>query len=56
LRTRRRLRAEAAVGKAGIKMLFPIVVFILPVLFVITLVPGMLSVLANLKLLGGARP
>jgi tight adherence protein C len=55
LRTRRRLRAEAAVGKAGIKMLFPIVVFILPVLFVITLVPGMLSVLKDLKMLGGAR-
>ncbi|HLH17263.1 MAG TPA: type II secretion system F family protein [Bryobacteraceae bacterium] len=53
LRTRRRLRAEAAVGKAGIKMLFPIVVFILPVLFVITLVPGMLSVLKDLKMLGG---
>jgi pilus assembly protein TadC len=49
------LRAEAAVGKAGIKMLFPIVVFILPVLFVITLVPGMLSVLKDLKLLGGGR-
>src|SRR5438094_3361555 len=55
LRTRRRLRAEAAVGKAGIKMLFPIVVFILPVLFVITLVPGMLSVLKDLKMLGGPR-
>jgi tight adherence protein C len=55
LRTRRRLRAEAAVGRAGIKMLFPIVVFILPVLFVITLVPGMLSVLENLRLLGGGR-
>lgn len=55
LRTRRRLRAEAAVGKAGIKMLFPIVIFILPVLFVITLVPGMLSVLHDLKLLGGGR-
>lgn len=53
LRTRRRLRAEAAVGKAGIKMLFPIVLFILPVLFVITLVPGMLSVLKDLKVLGG---
>jgi tight adherence protein C len=52
LRTRRRLRAEEAVGKAGIKMLFPIVLFILPVLFVITLVPGMLSVLHDLKLLG----
>jgi tight adherence protein C len=55
LRTRRKLRAEAAVGKAGIKMLFPIVVFILPVLFVITLVPGMLSVLKDLKTLGGGR-
>ncbi len=53
LRTRRRLRAEAAVGKAGIKMLFPIVLFILPVLFVITLVPGILSVLQDLKTLGG---
>jgi tight adherence protein C len=53
LRTRRRLRAETAVAKAGIKMLFPIVVFILPVLFVITLVPGMLSVLKDLKILGG---
>jgi tight adherence protein C len=55
LRTRRKLRAEAAVGKAGIKMLFPIVIFILPVLFVITLVPGMLSVLHDLKMLGGGR-
>jgi tight adherence protein C len=55
LRTRRRLRVEAEVGKAGIKMLFPIVIFILPVLFVITLVPGMLSVFKNLQLLGGGR-
>src|SRR5205823_5103548 len=55
LRTRRRLRADAAVAKAGIKMLFPIVIFILPVLFVITLVPGLLSVLKDLKLLGGGR-
>ena len=55
LRMRRRLRADAAVAKAGIKMLFPIVLFILPVLFVITLVPGMLSVMRDLKLLGGGR-
>ncbi len=55
LRTRRRLRAEAAVGKAGIKMLFPIVLFILPALFVVTLVPGLLSVLRDLKGGIGAR-
>jgi len=55
LRMRRRLRAEAAIGKAGIKMLFPIVIFILPVLFVITLVPGMLSVLHDLALLRGGK-
>jgi tight adherence protein C len=55
LRTRRRLRAEAAVGKAGIKMLFPIVIFILPALFVITLVPGLLSALRDLRMLGGGR-
>ena len=55
LRTRRRLRAEAAVGKAGIKMLFPIVIFILPVLFVITLVPGLISVLHDMELLGIGR-
>ncbi len=55
LRTRRRLRAEAAVGRAGVKMLFPIVFFILPVLFVITLVPGLLSVLDNLQFLGRPR-
>jgi tight adherence protein C len=55
LRTRRRLRAEAAVGKAGIKMPSPIVIFILPVLFVITLAPGMLSVLRDLKMLGAGR-
>jgi tight adherence protein C len=49
LRERRKLRAEAQVAKAGIKMLFPIVLFILPVLFVITLVPGVLSVLHDLR-------
>ncbi|HEY1340535.1 MAG TPA: type II secretion system F family protein [Bryobacteraceae bacterium] len=55
LRTRRRLRAEAAVGKAGIKMILPMVLFILPVLFVVTLVPALLTVLSDLKLLGGGR-
>jgi tight adherence protein C len=55
LRQRRRLRIEATVAKAGIKMLFPIVLFILPVLFIITLVPGVLSVLHDLRSGIGAR-
>ena len=49
LRQKRRLRAEAAVGKAGIKMLIPIIIFILPVLFIVTLVPGLAIGLAGLK-------
>jgi len=55
LRERRRHRAEAAVAKAGIKMLFPIILFILPVLFIITLVPGIISVLNDLRTLRGGR-
>jgi tight adherence protein C len=55
LRNRRRLAAEAAVAKAGIKMLFPIVIFILPVLFVVTLVPAILDTMRNLKVLGGGH-
>lgn len=55
LRMRRRLRAEAAVAKAGIKMVFPVVLFILPALFVVMLVPGVLSFLHNLRQGIGAR-
>ena len=55
LRERRRVRAEAAVAKAGIKMLFPMVLFILPALFVITLAPGFLSFFHELRQGIGAR-
>ena len=36
-------------------MILPIVLFILPVLFVIPLAPGRISLWQNLKLLGGGR-
>ncbi|HZO52521.1 MAG TPA: type II secretion system F family protein, partial [Bryobacteraceae bacterium] len=49
LRTKRRLRAEAAVGKAGLKITFAVVLFILPALFVVALVPGVLSALRDLR-------
>src|SRR5260370_42361152 len=55
LRTRRRMRAEAAVGKAGGKELVSIGGFVLPVLVVIALMPGMLSVLKDRELLSGGR-
>ena len=55
LRQRRRLRAEEAVGKAGIKMLFPIVLFILPALFVIVLVPAIIQTIHDMQSLGAAR-
>jgi tight adherence protein C len=49
LRTRRRLRAETAVSKAGIKMLFPIVLFVLPALFVVLLVPAVITVIHSVS-------
>lgn len=55
LRTRRRLRAEAAVGKAAIKMTLAIVVFIFPALFVVTIVPALFEGFKNLGGGVGAR-
>jgi tight adherence protein C len=49
LRMRRRLRGEKAVGEAGIKMVLATVVFILPVVFIITLVPAMITMLNSLR-------
>jgi len=49
------LRAEAAIGKADIKMSFPIVLFSLPALFVVVLVPAFRCILRNLSGGIGAR-
>jgi tight adherence protein C len=53
LRKRRMRKAEEAVAKAGIKMLFPVLLLILPALFIVTLVPAVLSVIRNMQVLGG---
>lgn len=51
LRTKRRLEIEATINKAAVKMVFPIVLFILPALFVVILGPGIISILRDLQLL-----
>jgi tight adherence protein C len=53
MRTKRRLEIEAAINKAAVKMIFPIVLFILPALFVVILAPGIISILRDLQLLQG---
>jgi tight adherence protein C len=53
MRTKRRLEIESNINKAAVKMIFPIVLFILPALFVVILAPGIISVLRDLQLLQG---
>ena len=52
VRTKRRLEIEATINRAAVKMVFPIVLFILPALFVVILAPGILSILRDLQMLG----
>jgi tight adherence protein C len=53
LRMRRRLRAEEDAQKASIKILFPLVIFVLPAMIAVIVGPAMISVLRTLS--GGAR-
>jgi tight adherence protein C len=55
MRKKRQLRAEEAVAKAGTKMIFPIVLFILPALFVITLGPAVIKTIHDMQALGASR-
>ncbi|MSV27143.1 MAG: type II secretion system F family protein [Bryobacterales bacterium] len=52
VRMKRRLEIEASINKAAVKMVFPIVLFILPALFIVILAPGILSILRDLAGLG----
>ena len=48
LRTRRRLQAEEEAQKASIKILFPLVVFVLPAMIAVIIGPAMISVMHTL--------
>ena len=47
LRTKRRQRAEEAAAKTTIKLVFPLVLFIFPSLFLVTLGPAAIIVMEN---------
>jgi tight adherence protein C len=53
LRTRRRLHAEEDAQKASIKILFPLVIFVLPSMIAVIIGPAMISVLHTLTNPGG---
>jgi tight adherence protein C len=49
LRTRRRLRAEEAAQKATIKILFPLVLFILPSMLMVIMGPAVLQIVNTMS-------
>lgn len=55
LRTRRRQRAEEAAAKVALKLMFPLVVCILPALLLVMVGPAALRILATLPTLAGTQ-
>jgi tight adherence protein C len=49
LRTRRRLRAEESAQKASVKILFPLVLFVLPAMIMVIVGPAMIQIIRTLK-------
>ncbi|MGI9017877.1 MAG: hypothetical protein ACR2HR_12360 [Euzebya sp.] len=48
LRRRRRARARQRAGKAPVKLLVPLILFVFPAMFVVIIGPGVISIVENL--------
>ena len=49
LRTERRQKAEEMAAKTTIKMVFPLVFFIFPSMFIVLLAPAVISIIHNMQ-------
>lgn len=49
MRMRRKLRAEGKAAQVSVKLLFPLIACVFPVLFVVVLAPGILTAIATFK-------
>ena len=49
MRTKRRQRAEEAAAKTTIKLVFPLVLFIFPTMFVVILAPALIRIIRTLE-------
>lgn len=56
LRTQRRQKAEELAAKTTIKMVFPLVLFIFPSMFIVLLAPAIISISHNMQKLFSALP
>jgi tight adherence protein C len=48
MRARRRLRAEEAAQKTAVKILFPLVLFVLPAMLMVIVGPALIQILATM--------
>ena len=53
LRTKRRMRAEEAAQKSTIKMLFPLVLFVLPAMLIVIIGPAMIKIIHTMSPVSG---
>ena len=52
-RRKRKQTAEKRAAEAAVKMLFPLMLFLLPALFVVIIGPGAMQISEMLKVMGG---